>query len=74
MNEPSPYIQGEMAANAGTPYTANPFPKPDKPETGANYPGDWSHWQSGWINQSARAGKDATAARVLLHAFIKRGL
>jgi hypothetical protein len=70
----SPYIQGEFAANAGAPYTANPFPKPDRPETGANYPGDWSHWMAGWTMQSQRLGKDVTAARVLQAAFIARGI
>lgn len=67
----TPYIQGELAANAGQPFTANPFPKPAVPQTGENYPGDWAHWMAGWRTQTSRAGGDVTAVQQALTAFGK---
>ena len=69
-----PAIQGELAAQAGKPYTANPFTAPAKPPSGEGYPGDWALWLSGWRSQAQRMGKDATEARAILHAFTMRGL
>ncbi|MBN2760863.1 MAG: hypothetical protein JXQ79_10210 [Rhodobacteraceae bacterium] len=46
-----PFIQGQLAADAGFPYTACPFDKPDRPAQGEHYPGPWVNWMSGWINR-----------------------
>lgn len=47
----TPFNQGRAAARAGELFGVCPIPKPDRPEGGDNYPGDWVCWMHGWINQ-----------------------
>lgn len=47
-NDFPPYERGRIAYTSGQPESANPFPKPEKPVTGDDYPGARQNWLEGW--------------------------
>lgn len=51
----SPFKLGEAAVSEGLPRSANPFPKPDAPAQGDDYPGPWHNWDAGWYTATATA-------------------
>jgi len=69
-----PFIAGKQAAQDGKPFDANPHPKPDRPEQGDAYPGDWANWAAGWCNQHSIMGQEQRDARKVLDAFMLKGL
>lgn len=49
MSKP-PFLLGRDAYRFGARLSDNPFPKPEKPVTGDDYPGDWQNWRDGWVH------------------------
>ena len=69
-----PFKAGEEAARAGEKASANPFPKPEAPATGDDYPGDWANWLSGWCWGAERTGRSTVCERGELHTFKMKGV
>ena len=69
-----PFKAGEEAARAGEKASANPFPRPEAPALGDDYPGDWANWLSGWCWGAERTGRSTVCERGELHRFRMKGV
>ena len=70
----APFGQGYISARRGVPSSANPFPKPPKLPTGADYPGDWHNWLSGWCMGRDYSNESASQERAELCRMTIEGL